>query len=155
MFIKVKVLNDAAHINALFQEVAAGTIKNHSKWSFEMTYQADDALNLQIEDLVIVPVIRHRTHQLEYHVAIVTQIMPADTTEDQFEFRTNFISAKFSLDGDLKQNVEGQRQAAVKADLKNRMIQRAHELAEREKYRKLAETDEEMKKLYEQMYGED
>ncbi|WP_278838612.1 hypothetical protein [Ligilactobacillus saerimneri] len=100
------------------------------------------------------PVWRSKTHKLEYHLATVTEILPSDTKMDAFDFTVNTISAKLTLDGDVADKVATQRELQKREALKARMVERAQELAEQEKYRKLAEQDDEMKKLYQQMYGE-
>lgn len=155
MFIRAQVFADAAHINAMFKEIAAGTVEQHQKWNFTMVYQADDKLDLVVGDLVILPVWRSKTHKLEYHLATVTEILPSDTKMDAFDFTVNTISAKLTLDGDVAEKVASQREMQKREALKARMVERAQELAEQEKYRKLAEKDDEMKKLYQEMYGED
>lgn len=154
MFIRAQVFADAAHINAMFKEIAAGTVEQHQKWNFTMVYQADDKLNLVVGDLVILPVWRSKTRNLEYHLATVTEILPSDTKMDAFDFTVNTISAKLTLDGDVADKVATQREMQKREALKARMVERAQELAEQEKYRKLAEQDDEMKKLYQEMYGE-
>ena len=155
MFIRAQVFADAAHINAMFKEIAAGTVEQHQKWNFTMVYQADDKLDLVVGDLVILPVWRKSTHNLEYHLATVTEILPSDTKMDAFDFTVNTISAKLTLDGDVADKVATQRELQKREALKARMVERAQELAEQEKYRKLAEQDDEMKKLYQEMYGND
>lgn len=155
MFIRAQVFADAAHINAMFKEIAAGTVEQHQKWNFTMVYQADDKLDLVVGDLVILPVWRSKTRKLEYHLATVTEILPSDTKMDAFDFTVNTISAKLTLDGDVADKVATQRELQKRQALKARMVERAQELAEQEKYRKLAEQDAEMKKLYQEMYGED
>lgn len=155
MFIRAQVFADAAHINAMFKEIAAGTVEQHQKWNFTMVYQADDKLDLIVGDLVILPVWRSKTRKLEYHLATVTEILPSDTKIEDFEFTVNTISAKLTLDGDVADKVATQRELQKRQALKARMVERAQELAEQEKYRKLAEQDAEMKKLYQEMYGED
>lgn len=155
MFIRAQVFADAAHINAMFKEIAAGTVEQHQKWNFTMVYQADDKLDLVVGDLVILPVWRSKTRNLEYHLATVTEILPTDTKIEDFEFTVNTISAKLTLDGDVADKVATQREMQKRQALKARMVERAQELAEQEKYRKLAEQDDEMKKLYQQMYGND
>ena len=155
MFIRAQVFADAAHINAMFKEIAAGTVEQHQKWNFTMVYQADDKLDLVVGDLVILPVWRSKTHKLEYHLASVTEILPSDTKMDAFDFTVNTISAKLTLDGDVAEKVATQRELQKREALKARMVERAQELAEQEKYRKLAEQDDEMKTLYQQMYGND
>lgn len=155
MFIRAQVFADAAHINAMFKEIAAGTVEQHQKWNFTMVYQADDKLDLVVGDLVILPVWRSKTHKLEYHLATVTEILPSDTKMDAFDFTVNTISAKLTLDGDVADKVATQRELQKREALKARMVERAQELAEQEKYRKLAEQDDEMKKLYQEMYGND
>lgn len=154
MFIRAQVFADAAHINAMFKEIAAGTVEQHQKWNFTMVYQADAKLDLVVGDLVILPVWRSKTHKLEYHLATVTEILPSDTKMDAFDFTVNTISAKLTLDGDVADKVATQREMQKREALKARMVERAQELAEQEKYRKLAEQDDEMKKLYQEMYGE-
>lgn len=154
MFIRAQVFADAAHINAMFKEIAAGTVEQHQKWNFTMVYQADDKLDLVVGDLVVLPVWRSKTHNLEYHLATVTEILPSDTKIEDFEFTVNTISAKLTLDGDVADKVASQREMQKREALKARMVERAQELAEQEKYRKLAEQDDEMKKLYQEMYGE-
>lgn len=154
MFIRAQVFADAAHINAMFKEIAAGTVEQHQKWNFTMVYQADDKLDLVVGDLVILPVWRSKTRKLEYHLATVTEILPSDTKMDAFDFTVNTISAKLTLDGDVADKVATQRELQKRQALKARMVERAQELAEQEKYRKLAEQDDEMKKLYQEMYGE-
>lgn len=154
MFIRAQVFADAAHINAMFKEIAAGTVEQHQKWNFTMVYQADDKLDLVVGDLVILPVWRSKTRKLEYHLATVTEILPSDTKIEDFEFTVNTISAKLTLDGDVADKVATQRELQKRQALKARMVERAQELAEQEKYRKLAEQDDEMKKLYQEMYGE-
>lgn len=154
MFIRAQVFADAAHINAMFKEIAAGTVEQHQKWNFTMVYQADDKLDLVVGDLVILPVWRSKTRKLEYHLATVTEILPSDTKMDAFDFTVNTISAKLTLDGDVADKVATQRELQKRQALKARMVERAQELAEQEKYRKLAEQDAEMKKLYQEMYGE-
>lgn len=134
-FTRAQVFADAAHINAMFKEIAAGTVEQHQKWNFTMVYQADD--------------------KLEYHLATVTEILPSDTKIEDFDFTVNTISAKLTLDGDVADKVATQRELQKRQALKARMVERAQELAEQEKYRKLAEQDDEMKKLYQQMYGDD
>lgn len=119
----------------MFKEIAAGTVEQHQKWNFTMVYQADD--------------------KLEYHLATVTEILPSDTKIEDFDFTVNTISAKLTLDGDVADKVATQRELQKRQALKARMVERAQELAEQEKYRKLAEQDDEMKKLYQQMYGDD
>lgn len=155
MFIRAQVFADAAHINAMFKEIAAGTVEQHQKWNFTMVYQADDKLDLVVGDLVILPVWRSKTRNLEYHLATVTEILPSDTKIEDFEFTVNTISAKLTLDGDVADKVATQRELQKRQALKARMVERAQELAEQEKYRKLAEQDDEMKKMYQQMYGND
>ena len=120
-----------------------------------MVFQADDKLDLVVGDLVILPVWRSKTRKLEYHLATVTEILPSDTKIEDFEFTVNTISAKLTLDGDVADKVATQRELQKRQALKARMVERAQELAEQEKYRKLAEQDDEMKKLYQEMYGED
>lgn len=154
MFIRVQVFADAAHINAMFKEIAAGTVEQHEKWGFTMVFKASDKLNLTVDDLVIVPVWRSQTHKLEYHLATVTEVLPAKITADDFNFTVNTISAKLSFDGDIAEKITTHRAVQAKEALKARMVERAQELAEQEKYRKLAEQDDEMKKLYQEMYGE-
>lgn len=154
MFIRAQVFADAAHINAMFKEIAAGTVEQHQKWNFTMVYQADDKLDLVVGDLVILPVWRSKTRKLEYHLATVTEILPSDTKIEDFNFTVNIISAKLTLDGDVADKVASQRELQKRQALKARMVERAQELAEQEKYRKLAEQDDEMKKLYQEMYGE-
>lgn len=155
MFIRAQVFADAAHINAMFKEIAAGTVEQHQKWNFTMVYQADDKLDLVVGDLVILPVWRSKTRKLEYHLATVTEILPSDTKIEDFNFTVNTISAKLTLDGDVADKVASQRELQKRQALKARMVERAQELADQEKYRKLAEQDDEMKKLYQEMYGED
>lgn len=155
MFIRAQVFADAAHINAMFKEIAAGTVEQHQKWNFTMVYQADDKLDLVVGDLVVLPVWRSKTRKLEYHLATVTEILPSDTKMDAFDFTVNTISAKLTLDGDVADKVATQREMQKREALKARMVERAQELAEQEKYRKLAEQDDEMKTLYQQMYGND
>lgn len=155
MFIRAQVFADAAHINAMFKEIAAGTVEQHQKWNFTMVYQADDKLDLVVGDLVILPVWRSKTRKLEYHLATVTEILPSDTKIEDFNFTVNIISAKLTLDGDVADKVASQRELQKRQALKARMVERAQELADQEKYRKLAEQDDEMKKLYQEMYGED
>ena len=155
MFIRAQVFADAAHINAMFKEIAAGTVEQHQKWNFTMVFQADDKLDLVVGDLVILPVWRSKTRKLEYHLATVTEILPSDTKIEDFEFTVNTISAKLTLDGDVADKVATQRELQKRQALRARMVERAQELAEREKYRKLAEQDAEMKKLYQEMYDED
>lgn len=155
MFIRAQVFADAAHINAMFKEIAAGTVEQHQKWNFTMVFQADDKLDLVVGDLVILPVWRSKTRKLEYHLATVTEILPSDTKIEDFEFTVNTISAKLTLDGDVADKVATQRELQKRQALKARMVERAQELAEQEKYRKLAEQDAEMKKLYQEMYDED
>lgn len=155
MFIRAQVFADAAHINAMFKEIAAGTVEQHQKWNFTMVYQADDKLDLVVGDLVVLPVWRSKTHKLEYHLATVTEILPSDTKMDAFDFTVNTISAKLTLDGDVAEKVASQREMQKREALKARMVERAQELAEQEKYRKLAEQDDEMKTLYQEMYGND
>lgn len=155
MFIRAQVFADAAHINAMFKEIAAGTVEQHQKWNFTMVFQADDKLDLVVGDLVILPVWRSKTRKLEYHLATVTEILPSDTKIEDFNFTVNTISAKLTLDGDVADKVATQRELQKRQTLKARMVERAQELAEQEKYRKLAEQDDEMKKLYQEMYGND
>ena len=155
MFIRPQVFADAAHINAMFKEIAAGAVEQHQKWNFTMVFQADDKLDLVVGDLVILPVWRSKTRKLEYHLATVTEILPSDTKIEDFEFTVNTISAKLTLDGDVADKVATQRELQKREALKARMVERAQELAEQEKYRKLAEQDDEMKKLYQEMYGDD
>lgn len=155
MLIRAQVFADAAHINAMFKEIAAGTVEQHQKWNFTMVYQADDKLDLVVGDLVVLPVWRSKTRKLEYHLATVTEILPSDTKIEDFEFTVNTISAKLTLDGDVADKVATQRELQKREALKARMVERAQELAEQEKYRKLAEQDDEMKKLYQEMYGND
>lgn len=139
----------------MFKEIAAGTVEQHQKWNFTMVYQADDKLDLVVGDLVVLPVWRSKTRKLEYHLATVTEILPSDTKIEDFNFTVNIISAKLTLDGDVADKVASQREMQKREALKARMVERAQELAEQEKYRKLAEQDDEMKKLYQQMYGND
>lgn len=155
MLIRVQVFADADCINAMFEEIAAGMTEQHQKWNFAMVYHADDKLDLVAGDLVVVPVWRKLTHNLEYHLATVTEVLPSDTKPDAFDFTVNTISAKLTLDGDVADNVARHRELQKRKALKARMIKRAQELAEQEKYRKLAEQDDEMKKLYQKMYGSD
>lgn len=155
MFIRVQVFADADCINTMFEEIAAGTAEQHQKWNFAMVYHADDKLDLVTGDLVIVPVWRKLTHNLEYHLAVVTEVLPSDTKTDAFDFIVNTISAKLTLDGDVADKAARHRELQKRKILKARMIKRAQELAEKEKYRKLAEQDDEMKELYRKMYGDD
>lgn len=151
MFINVQVYNKLSGINQAFQEIQSGAIDTHGKWSFEMTYQADESQHVKEGDLVIVPVWR-KNHNLEYHIAQVTKLWGPETTTEDFNFSVNFISAKLSLDGKVKELVDKRYETERKAKIMNQMKARAEELKTRAVYQKLAETDPEMKRLFEQMY---
>ena len=57
-----------------------------------------------------------------------------------------------SLDGKVKELVDKRYETERKAKIMNQMKARAEELKTRAVYQKLAETDPEMKRLFEQMY---
>lgn len=140
MLISVELLN--IDVDEAFDNLLKGT--DLATKHYMLTYKTANE-NIKTGDLVVVNVDHRRSGYAENAIAIVKKVL-TDKTEKDFEFKIKPVLATMAYD----QAITDAQNEKRKADLMQKMEERAEKLTKIEQMKKLAGDDKEMQSMIKQ-----